>query len=46
MGGTNKLICLLFLSGFISGIGATLITQYINKHVQISVSFDHAHDFH
>jgi hypothetical protein len=44
--GANKLIFIIFFIGYVVGTGVTLLSQYINKHVEISVSFDHKHDFH
>lgn len=42
----NTLIALMVLSGFVLGIGATLIAQYINRHVDVEVTFTHEHPFH
>lgn len=46
MSGPNKLILTIFVAGIAVGIAATLITQYIDKHVNITVTYDHQHDFH
>lgn len=46
MGGANKLILTIFVAGITVGIAATLITEYISKHVDITVTYNHQHDFH
>ena len=46
MRGPSQVFLLIFFIGFLVGAGVTLLGQYINKHVDISITFDHQHDVH